>query len=63
MPRKSSDILTPAEVAALFRVSTDTVRRWAETGNISHFLTPSGRLRFRRSDVEAFTKPVEKAAS
>ena len=54
-----SDILTPPQVAALFQVSVLTVTRWAREDKIPHFKTPSGRVRFRRGDVEKFTQPVE----
>ena len=54
-----SDILTPPEVAEMFQVSVLTVTRWAREDKIAHFKTPSGRVRFRRGDVEKFTQPVE----
>ena len=48
------EILTPGEVAALFRVSTVTVAAWADSGRLGHFRTPGGQRRFRRADVDAF---------
>lgn len=46
-------LLTPAEVAALFRVSPKTVTRWAVSGKISAIRTLGGHRRFRASEVKA----------
>jgi excisionase family DNA binding protein len=46
-------LLTPAEVAALFRVDPKTVTRWAAAGRISAIRTPGGHRRFRESEVTA----------
>lgn len=48
-----SDLLTPGEVAALFRVDPKTVTRWGHAGKLVSVKTPGGHHRFRRSDVEA----------
>jgi len=47
-------LLTPAEVAQLFRVQPQTVTRWATTGRLRFLRTPGGHRRFRESDVRAF---------
>lgn len=44
-------LLTPAEVAILFRVDPKTVTRWAETGRLPCLKTPGGHRRFRESHV------------
>lgn len=44
-------LLTPAEVADLFRVGPKTVTRWAGDGRIDSLLTPGGHRRFRESEV------------
>jgi excisionase family DNA binding protein len=44
-------LLTPAEVATLFRVDPKTVTRWANTGRIKSVRTPGGHRRFRESDI------------
>jgi excisionase family DNA binding protein len=44
-------LLTPGEVAALFRVDPKTVTRWAAAGRISSIRTPGGHRRFRESEV------------
>jgi excisionase family DNA binding protein len=46
-------LLTPGEVAALFRVDPKTVTRWAAAGRIASIRTPGGHRRFRESDVRA----------
>ena len=46
-------LLTPGEVAALFRVDPKTVTRWAAAGRINSIRTPGGHRRFRESEVRA----------
>lgn len=46
-------LLTRAEAAALLRVSTRTLDRWAAAGRIPRERTPTGRVRFRRGAVLA----------
>ncbi len=46
-------LLTPGEVAQLFRVDPKTVTRWAAAGRISSIRTPGGHRRFRESEVQA----------
>jgi excisionase family DNA binding protein len=44
-------LLTPGEVALIFRVDPKTVTRWAAAGRIGCIRTPGGHRRFRESDV------------
>ena len=53
-------LLTPAEVAALFRVNPKTVTRWARAGKISAIRTLGGHRRFRQSEVRAFLEQTER---
>lgn len=46
-------LLTPSEVAALFRVSPKTVTRWAKQGKMGAIRTLGGHRRFRASEVKA----------
>jgi excisionase family DNA binding protein len=46
-------LLTPGEVATLFRVDPKTVTRWAAAGRIGSIRTPGGHRRFRESEVRA----------
>lgn len=46
-------LLTPGEVASLFRVDPKTVTRWAAAGRIGSIRTPGGHRRFRAAEVMA----------
>lgn len=46
-------LMTPGEVAELFRVDPKTVTRWAAAGRIGSIRTPGGHRRFRESEVRA----------
>ena len=46
-------LLTPGEVASLFRVDPKTVTRWATAGRIGSIRTPGGHRRFRESEVRS----------
>lgn len=46
-------LLTPAEVAALFRVDPKTVTRWAKAGKLSSIRTLGGHRRYRAVEVRA----------
>jgi excisionase family DNA binding protein len=52
-------LLTPSEVAAMFRVNPKTVTRWARAGKISAIRTLGGHRRFRASEIRAFLAEVE----
>ena len=45
-------LLTPSEVAALFRVDPMTVTRWAKAGKLESFRTLGGHRRYRLSDIQ-----------
>jgi excisionase family DNA binding protein len=49
-------LLTPGEVADLFRVHPKSVGRWAATGKLPCIRTLGGHRRFRESDVRALLK-------
>lgn len=46
-------LLTPAEVAELFRVDPKTVARWAVAGRIGSTRTLGGHRRYRESEIQA----------
>ena len=52
-------LLTPGEVATLFRVDPKTVTRWASAGRIGSIRTPGGHRRFRESEVRALLRGEE----
>ena len=45
--------LTVADAAALLKVHPDTIRRWADTGDLHSWLTPGKQRRFRKADILA----------
>jgi len=52
---KTSPLMTPAEVAALFAVDPKTVARWAKAGRLRVQMTLGGHRRYLRAEVEALT--------
>jgi excisionase family DNA binding protein len=56
-------LLTPGEVATLFRVDPKTVTRWASAGRIGSIRTPGGHRRFRESEVRALLRGVDSEVS
>lgn len=63
---RTERLLTPGEVAAMFRVDPKTVTRWASAGRLGSIRTPGGHRRFRESEVlaliaELTTEPTTQA--
>ena len=56
-------LLTPGEVALMFRVDPKTVTRWASAGRIGSIRTPGGHRRFRESEVSALLADLTVEAS
>jgi excisionase family DNA binding protein len=54
-------LLTPSEVAAMFRVNPKTVTRWARAGKISAIRTLGGHRRFKASEIRKFLEQVDEA--
>ena len=52
--RRDDALLTPAEVAKLFRVDPKTVTRWAKAGKLSSIRTLGGHRRYRADEVKRF---------
>lgn len=50
---KPEILLTPAEVAALFRVDPKTVTRWAKAGKLTSIRTLGGHRRYREAEVQS----------
>ena len=46
-------LLTPAEVASMFRVDPKTVTRWAKSGKLTSIRTLGGHRRYREAEVMA----------
>lgn len=58
-PPKAERLLTPAEVAQMFRVDPKTVRRWALSGKLTSTRTLGGHRRFRESEIRRLLQPQE----
>jgi excisionase family DNA binding protein len=56
-------LLTPAEVASLFRVDPKTVTRWAKAGKLTSIRTLGGHRRYKESEVKALLKSISQGAS
>ncbi len=54
-------LLTPSEVAAMFRVNPKTVTRWARSGKISAIRTLGGHRRFRASEIRQALAQTDEA--
>ena len=52
-------LLTPAEVAAMFRVNPKTVTRWARAGKITAIRTLGGHRRFRASEINRCLREMQ----
>ena len=58
---RPEELLTPSEVAAMFRVSPKTVTRWHRTGKVSAIRTLGGHRRFRASEIRRLLEESERA--
>ena len=52
------NLLTPAEVASLFRVDPKTVTRWAKAGKLTSIRTLGGHRRYKESEVRTLLKVI-----
>ena len=59
MADNDNELLTPGEVAVMFRVNPKTVTRWARAGRISAVRTLGGHRRFRASEIRKFLEEVQ----
>jgi excisionase family DNA binding protein len=50
---QAPELMTPAEVAAVFRVDPKTVTRWAQQGKLRSLRTLGGHRRFAAADIRA----------
>jgi excisionase family DNA binding protein len=56
-------LLTPSEVASMFRVDPKTVTRWAKSGKLPSIRTLGGHRRYRESDVLQLFAEASSSAS
>jgi excisionase family DNA binding protein len=58
MSTSLDELLTGEEIAEHYKVSTESVRRWARRGKLPvAAVTPGGSRRYRRGDVEECMRP------
>jgi excisionase family DNA binding protein len=57
-PSNQEKLLTPAEVASLFRVDPKTVTRWAKAGKLNSIRTLGGHRRYRESEVKTLLNSI-----
>ena len=60
---EAPELLTPSEVAALFRVNPKTVTRWARAGRISYIKTLGGHRRFRADEIRKLVAEANQSRS
>ena len=60
MEGNSERLLTPGEVAALFRVDPKTVTRWAQQGKLRSIRTLGGHRRYREAEIQAFLHQAQR---
>jgi excisionase family DNA binding protein len=58
--RRHDELLTPREVAALFRVDPKTVTRWAEGQKLSSIRTLGGHRRYLAEEVHQLLRQPQK---
>jgi excisionase family DNA binding protein len=59
MEAQRDQLLTPAEVAKLFRVDPKTVTRWAKGGKLSSIRTLGGHRRYRKEEIDRALSQVQ----
>lgn len=57
--KESKTYLTPKKAAAYLKVSTETVRQWAKSGQLPAETTLGGHRRFNIEDVEKFAATLQ----
>lgn len=55
---EAEELLTPSEVASLFRVDPKTVSRWSQAGKLTSIRTLGGHRRFREAEVRQLLEGV-----
>ncbi len=59
---EAEPLLTPAEVATMFRVDPKTVTRWAKAGKLTSIRTLGGHRRYRETEVRALLGGIPSTA-
>ena len=58
MDGNNERLLTPGEVAALFRVDPKTVTRWAKSGKLTSIRTLGGHRRYSEAEVRGLLQGI-----
>ena len=53
------ELLTPGQVAEMFKVNPKTVTRWARAGKITAIRTLGGHRRFRAEEIRSLLDTLE----
>ncbi len=59
---EAEPLLTPAEVATMFRVDPKTVTRWAKAGKLTSIRTLGGHRRYKETEVRALLAGITEEA-
>lgn len=57
----TTPLLKASDVALLYNVHPETIRRWARTGKLPSVTLPSGQKRYRPEDVESLAQSGDAA--
>jgi excisionase family DNA binding protein len=60
---EAEHLLTPAEVATMFRVVPRTVTRWARTGKLTYIKTLGGHRRYREAEIRGLLLELSSGAA
>jgi excisionase family DNA binding protein len=60
---ETEQLLTPGEVAVMFRVEPKTVTRWAKTGKLSYIMTLGGHRRYREAEIRGLLSEIAEQRS
>ena len=58
--KKIADYVSVAEAAQILGVAQNTLRKWADRGDIPMRRNPSGYRLFKRSELDSFLRGMEK---
>ena len=61
--RDNGELLTPSEVAKMFRVEPKTVTRWAHAGKLSTIRTLGGHRRYSATEVAKLLSELHSTAT
>lgn len=57
--KKDTKFINITDAAKAYGVTRMTIHRWIKNGKIKHIVTPSGRNKIFKSQVDKFNKDIE----